>query len=311
MVLLFKDGSGTFEQGLDLVRRREFDRAVTKFLDAAAKYRKEGSIPLHNLSMAYTQLLSLGVRLGHPEAYRATADLLRSTLGDREIHLGARSISASELANQMELTSRDLTLMIEVQRGSTNPELLSQNLQSLANSYRAMGNQVLYLPELFQQQAISTEPRVAVLMAYSFETLGNALESRDPLAAAENFQTAQQYWIQAGDEARSQAAATRVGHLSFQARCWFCGREGTGHGVQFVSLPISENVAGLKETVTSSPLPSIDATGRTIYACKGCFSAAQGLADRVALQRVSEAEARLNARIQALEHRIQGIPRIQ
>jgi hypothetical protein len=251
-------------------------------------------------------LLSFGVRNGQPAALTATSSFLRSNFGAGEIRLGPRAISASDLATQMELTAREANLMIAIQFSSESPEAIASGLQALANDYRSLGNQVLYLPELFSQQAISTEPRVPVLMALSYETLGKGLEGRDPLSAAEHFQTAQQFWAQAGDDARAHAAATRVGNLAFQAKCWFCGREGTGHGIQFVSLPISESVAGLKESA-QSPLPSVDGSGRMVFACKGCFSAAQGLADRIAIQRVSEAEARLQAQIQVLERRIQAL----
>jgi hypothetical protein len=135
--------------------------------------------------------------------------------------------------------------------------------------------------------------------------LGGSLQATNPLAAAEHFQTAQQYWIQAGNESRAQSVGAQVGQLALQAKCWFCGREGTGHGIQFVSLPIDQDVSGLKGT-EGSPLPSLDASSRNVYVCKGCYSAAWGLADRIASQRASEVEARLLAEIRAMEQRLQS-----
>jgi hypothetical protein len=300
---IFKDGTGTLEQALDLARRGDYVRAREKFLDAARKYSKEGSLLYPHLAAAYAELLSPGVMNGDPSALMALALSLRSNLGTTELKLGPRGISAADLATQLELTTRDANLMAAVQSGSGDPQSLAQALQGLAGAYGQLGNQVLYLPELFQRRAITAESRVPVLMALSFETLGTSVEKTDPLAAAEHFQTAQQYWLQANDDSRAQVTATRAGHLSIQAKCWFCSREGIGQGIQFVSLPVLEGVAGLKDT-GSSPLPSIDTSGLRVYVCKGCYSAVHGLADKIAVQRAGEVEARLLAEIRAMEQRL-------
>jgi len=300
MAPLFKDGSTTMEQALDLARRREFDQARQKFHDASIKFQKEGSILWVNVAQAYSDLFSPEVMSGNPAAQLALSAFIRSTLGTTELRPGPRGISASDLAAQLELAAHDSNVMAAVQSGSGTADALAQALQQVASDYGKLGNQVLYLPELAHQRTTTANLRVPVLMALSFEILGASLEGTDPLTAADRFQTAQQYWTQAGDEARAQAAADRVGHLSFQAKCWFCGREGRGHGIQFVSVPISQDVLGLKGT-DASPLPSIDPTARSLYVCKGCLSAVSGMADRIASQRAAEVEQRLNARIQALE----------
>ena len=305
MAPIFKDGSATLEQGLDLARRRDFDRARAKFQDASKKLSKEGSILYVNLANAYAELFSIGVRNENPEALMALSAFLRSTLGTTELRPGPRGIAASDLANQLELTARDKSLTAALQAPSSDPTALAQALQSLAGAYGQLGPQVLFLPELFSQQAIPANSRFPVLMALSFETLGGAVQATNPLAAAEHFQTAQQYWTQAGNEARAASTGAQVSQLALQARCWICGREGTGHGVQFVSLPIDQDVAGLKGT-EGSPLPSVDVSGRNVYVCKGCYSAIWGLADRIAFQRAGEVEARLLAEIRALEQRMQS-----
>jgi hypothetical protein len=305
MAPLFKDGSATLEQGLDFARRREFDRAREKFLDASRKFSKEGSILYVSLANAYAELFSIGVRNSNPDSLMSLSALLRSGLGTTELRPGPRGISAADLATQLELTARDNALMAALQSGAGNPEGLAQALQALAGDYRQLGNQVLYLPELFDQRSIPADSKFPVLMALSFETLGTSLQGSNPLGAAEHFQTAQQYWTQASDDNRAQTAANRVANLALQAKCWFCGREGTGHGIQFVSLPIDQNVDGLKGAETS-PLPSVDRSGRNVFVCKGCYSAAWGLADRIAVQRSGEVEARLLAKIRAMEQRLQS-----
>ena len=302
---VFKDGATTLDQGLDLARRRDFDHARAKFLDAAKKLSKEGSVLNVNIANAYADLFSIGVRSEHPDALLTLSSFLRATLGTTELRPGPRGIAASDLATQLELTAREKNLLAAAQAPTGNPAGLAQALQALANDYGQLGGQVLFLPELFNQQAIPANSRVATLMALSFETLGASTQASNPLGAAEHYQTAQQYWSQAGDEARAQAMGARVGQLALQAKCWFCGREGTGHGVQFVSLAVDQDVSGLKG-MEGSPLPSLDPSGRYVYVCKGCYSAASGLADRIAFQRASEVEARLQAEIQALEQQLQS-----
>jgi len=304
MAPLIKDGAATLEQALDFARRREFEKACDRFLDASKKFANEGSIPGSNRARAYAELFSPGVRRLETTALVNLSNYLTSTLGNDELHPGPRSIAASELANQLRLTARDSNLMTAVQSGGGDPGSLAQALQGLANDYRQLGDQVLFLPELFEGRSVTAASRVPPLMAVSFETLGTAKQSTDPLAAAEHFQTAQQYWLQAGNEARGSAAASRVGSLAFQAKCWFCGREGTGHGIQFISMPVNQDLNGLKGA-DASPLPSVDQSGRLVFACKGCYSAVFGLADRIALQRAGETEMRLSARISALEARLQ------
>lgn len=302
---IFKDGSATLDQGLDLARRGEFDRAREKFLDAARKLSKEGSILNVTLANAYAELFSIGVRNSNPGSLMALSTLLRSGLGTTELRPGPRGISAADLATQLELRARDNALMAALQSGGGDAQALAQALQALASSYQQLGDQVLFLAELFERRTIPANSRFPVLMALSFETLGTSLQGQNPLGAAEQFQTAQQYWSQAGDENRAQSNAGRVANLALQAKCWFCGREGTGHGIQFVSLPIDQNVDGLKGG-EASPLPSVDQSGRNVFVCKVCYSAAFGLADRLAVQRAGEAEARVLSAIREMEQRLRS-----
>jgi len=304
MAPLFKSGSEVLEQALDLAKRRDYDRARQKFEDAAEKFSKEGSVLYVDLARVYADLMLYPSRGGDPGFLTNLATRLRSSLGTTELRPGPRSIAAPDLATQLELAAGETNLLAQVQSGVGDRAAIAQALQGVANGYRQLGPEVLFLPELFHQQTIPSGSKFPVLMALSFETLGASLQATDPLAAAEHYQTARQYWMQAGDQGRSEAAARQVESLAFRAKCWFCGREGVGHGIQFVSLPIDQDVNGLTG-LDAGPLPSVDGSGRRVFACKGCSSALRLLADAIAAQRAYEVEARLNARIQALEQRLQ------
>src|SRR5208282_6371208 len=173
---IFKDGSATLDQGLDLARRREFDRAREKFLDASRKFSKEGSILYVSLANAYADLFSIGVRNSNPNSLLSLSALLRSGLGSTELRPGPRGISAADLAAQLEVTAHDANVMSAVQAGAGSGEALASALQQVANEYSQLGNQPLYLPELFNRQTIPANSRFPVLMALSFETLGMSLQ---------------------------------------------------------------------------------------------------------------------------------------
>ncbi|MGA8302214.1 MAG: hypothetical protein WA691_05950 [Thermoplasmata archaeon] len=303
-VPIIKDGAATLEQGLDLARRGDHSRASEKFIDATRKFSREGNLLYANVATAYTNLLSSAVRNSDPSSLMALFSLLQNIPGTIELKLGARGTSSSELANELQLTARYASLTAMARSQSGNPESLAQGLQSLADEYRQLGNKVLYLPELLEHRAIPADFQAPILMALSFEVLGKSLEGTDPMTAAEHFQTAQQYWAQAGYDDNAQSAAIKSGNLALKAKCWVCGREGTGHGVQFVSLTVDKEATGLNLHGTS-PLPSMDRSGRYVYVCKGCYSAIGDLADRIAVQRVSQVEDRLMREMRAMEHRLQ------
>ena len=303
MAPLFKSGRDLLEQGLDLARRRDFARAREKFVDAAARLAKESGTVEADLARAYADLMGFAVRAPDPTAERALAEFLRTRLGSMELRPGLRPISGGALATQLDLDARDRELTAQTDPVATDPAAYAQALQALAGGYAGITGQVLFLPELIQQRTIAAESRVPVLMATAFETLGLAAQKADPIAAAERFQTAQQYWVQAGEGRRAEAAGHLIETLSLRARCWFCGRAGAGHGVQFVSMPVDVALAGLKDP-SDSPLPAVDPTGHHLYVCIGCHSAVRGLAERIADRRAAAVAEQLRAEMRAMERRL-------
>jgi hypothetical protein len=306
MAPLLKSGTDLLEQGLDLARRREFDRAREKFADAGAKLAKEGRPLESNLARAYAELMMYPAQGRNPTYLANLAAFLQRSVGGADLRPGPRSIPALELAGQLNAAATEAQLIAQVGSGGGDRAALATALQGVAMTYRQMGGQILFLPDLFDHQVIAAGSKFSALMAVSFEVLGQSERASNPLAAAEHFQTARQYWAQAGDAARAEAAAAESQHLGLRARCWFCGREGIGHGVQFVSMPIDQDVSRLKGEETS-PLPSLDGSGRQLFACQGCSSAVRLLADALAAQRSREVEARLLVQIRALEARMRSM----
>src|SRR5208282_2075808 len=106
MAPIFKGGSSTMEQALDLARRGEFARASEMFSEASRKLAKEGAVFEASLARAYADLLSPAVINGDPRALMALSSFLRSAAGSAQLRPGPRAIAAADLATQLELEAR-------------------------------------------------------------------------------------------------------------------------------------------------------------------------------------------------------------
>ncbi len=295
---LFRSGDEQFRRALDLVHRGEFEKAGPRFAEASERLRKEGLIGEANLAAVYARLVELRPGAVSPPRVRELAQTLRQ-MGPLVVSSGAREIPGAQLAAELELTAASLEYEAAARSGRSSPDARAQSLQYLTAGFRQLGDVVLFLPEFFGQGSTPAASRVPYYAALSEEALGESQQSHDPLGAAEHFQAAQSWWQQVGDTPRAAACAARVGHLALRAKCWFCGREGSGHGIQFVSLPVGPEATSLVSP-NASPLPSIDGTGRSLFACKACCTSISALADRVAQQRVAELDQKIQQQLRQL-----------
>ena len=305
MPSLFKSGSDLMSQGQDYVRRGQLDKATLAFEAAAAKCSKSGDRVNAHTAHTYSLFLRLGPGPSPPAALRQAATALR-TLESSHFTPGGRTVSAASLANQLELEATDIEVESGFARGTVRPEDRAQTLRFLSEEYRKIGEEVVYRREFFGQGVVQASRLVPCFAARAEESLAMGLMASNPMAAAEHFQAAQQWWIQSGDPGRAQAAAQRVEQLAFRARCWYCGREGSGYGVQFVSMPVDAEISGLKLD-GPAPLPSMDGSGRFLFVCKGCNSAMRLLSDSIAREHAEEVERHLLSRIEMIELRIRRL----
>jgi hypothetical protein len=302
MAPLIKDGSGLFEQGLSLVARSDFDGAQQKFLAASRKLAKDGMTREASKAQVYAQLMAARPGRSHPQMLAGLSSYL-GTLGEEPMMVGARTTTARALSIQLGLEAREAEL--DGRAGSTplSPQHRYEAQRELASRYQQLGDEVLILPELFTRVSQTGSVRGQFLNAVAEEWFAGSLMAGDPLSAAEHYQSASQWWRLAGDEGRATEAARRTGALSVRASCWICGRQGSGHGIQFVSIPIASESAALKEG-DASPLPSRDPTGHSAYVCKGCSSMISTVADQIATARDHALEAKLMAEIAAVKSRL-------
>jgi hypothetical protein len=300
---LFKTPEQILQSGNDAVLRGNFAEAEQNYRSAATKFSKQGNMMQAKLADGYASVAAIARGPSNTALYYSAIQSVRP-LGETTLKLGLREVSASALANEMQLLASEIdTLNSRAVTPAEHAEK-ARRLNDLAAKFRGeIGDTVLVLPELFLKQSVLGESKAASLSAYAEEELGESLVLDNPKAAAEHYQTARLLWMQAGRQELADGAASRVRSYGRAAKCWFCGREISGEGVHFLSMP-SDLTDLLRKTRKDSALPAFDSALSSIYACRGCHSAIHKLADRLATERMRELETRVNLQLNQIRESI-------
>jgi hypothetical protein len=301
---LFKSSDQLLSAGTDLLLRRDIVGAWKRFLDAREKFAKEGNTAAAQLAAAYATVVKLGVPPVSVTDYAAAMGAL-GALGATDMRLGVRDVSASSLSTEVraEADNIDLSAM-----RPTTPEMhaeMARRYQALSLSYRQLGDANLVLPEMFRGQTIRASSRAPQMAALAEQHMGEAVVNRNPKEAASHYQNARNWWLQAGNADNAQFAAGTVSKYGRSVRCWFCGDEVAGEGVQFNGIPTDLSTY-VPDPNSESSLPRHEPTTGTVFACRPCGTAIDNIADFRAKQRAGEVEMRLQAQIEDLKRRMQG-----
>jgi len=303
---LFKTPVEILAQGHDLVLRGDFVQARERFSEASTKFTKQRDMMGANLASVYAAVMAVGQGISNPQAYRTASQSLL-TLGPYMFKVGLREVPAQQLALELDLLAAELEV---TSMAPSDPQQFGEKakaLQELAMRFRAqLAGQVLVIPELFTKTVVVGEAKAAPLMAQAEEAIGESLILQDPKAAAEHYQSARLWWIQAGRLDQADAASTHMKEYGRAAKCWFCGREVSGEGIHFVAMP-SELTDLVKQRGQGSALPTFDAATNSVYACKGCYGAVFQLADAIAVKRTGELEAKVQKQIDEIKSQISQI----
>ena len=299
----FKTADEIFAQGQDLINRGDFNGALLKFNDAAQKYSKQGDSQKSKLASTYASIMAISGNQLNPDTYRFASKSLNE-LGDVQIRLGLRDSTSTQLAQEINLLAEDIESSRFQATIPKQHEEKAKKQQELALKFRTqIADSILAIPDIFNRQVIKGETKALILMAESEQSLGESLISTDPKAAAEHYQRAKLWWMQAGNQELADWASARVNAYGKAARCWFCGREVSGEGVHYVHMP-SDITDLLRKGTGETTLPSYDPVSGEVYACKGCQSAIYKTADFLSIKRMTELENRLMPKIQELGNNV-------
>ena len=294
---LFKTPDDLLQEGNDRLLRGDFPGAQRSFQSASDGFSKKGMGPAAQYARALSVVMGLSSPNPSAADYQAVVEALLP-LGELPIKLGPRTIAASQLRHEADLLREERSVLASAPSTPEAHQAAGARLQALSLAYREMGNQVLHLPELFQRGTVAASSKAPVLAALAEEELGEASVAQDPKRAAEHNQNARNWWLQVGEAARAQAATERVQRYGRAVKCWFCGREVAGEGINFRSLP--SDVTGFPASQEAGALAECDPQGGVVYACRPCGSAVERLADEKAQARAKEIEVRVNRMLESM-----------
>jgi hypothetical protein len=298
MALLFKSGDEHFDLGVDLVKRKEYDKARNSFDKTIKKGGKEAE-----LSGLYIALINAITRPADASAFENLANVLGKT-NLPNFEFGLTDVEPAKLAVEANLNADRLRLVAL----NGNIELMTNKgnrLLELAQKYQIqIGNNPLKINEISKGDTTTTGLRESLaLQALGFESLAGAIVFTDPKKAAEQLQNAYNCRRQLGDSGDQDMKLIKS--YSKSVKCWMCGRPSTGEGVHFLAM--SSDITPFMRATNDDLLKSAPETFESVYVCRPCYTAVSRKADEIskvyydrAIIEMRAMEARLQAEIAAV-----------
>ncbi|MCL2031780.1 MAG: hypothetical protein FWH45_01220 [Methanomassiliicoccaceae archaeon] len=298
MVLsVFKSGDELFNQGIDLVKRKEYAKARKNFEKTIEKGGREA-----NLARVYVDIIDACLDRDNPARYTKLAATLANT-GD-DFVFGLTEVNPARLATECTLLAERITVGRMHGNTQAQKEEKGNKFLDIARKYQAqIGNETIMISELVGIQVNTGIKEALYLQALGYENLAAGAVMSDPKKAAELLQNAYACRKQLGEDGQQNMNLIKA--YSKSAKCWICGRPSTGEGVHF--LPMSSEVTPFMRKSDDDILQSAPADYSSIYVCKPCYSSISRRSDEIArqyheraMQEMRAMEARLQAEIRSM-----------
>jgi len=298
MVLgVFKSGDELFNQGVDLIKRKEFAKARGNFEKTIGKGGKEA-----DLASVYIDLIDACLDNNNPARYAKLA----ATLGNRtegfefgltEINPARQALECSLMAERMNIGNMP----------GNNPAALEQKgtkLLDVARKYQSqIGNDTIVISEIVGIQSNTGIKESLYIQAWAYETLAAGAVMTDPKKAAEFLQNAYTCRKQLGEDGQKDMNLMKA--YSKSVKCWICGRPSTGEGVHFLAM--SSEITPFMRSSNEDILQSAPSDYNSVYVCKPCYTSISRKSDEIArqyhemaMQEMRAMEARLQAQISSV-----------
>ncbi len=295
MALLFKSGDELFEEGVDLIKRKEYEKARSNFNKCIQKGNADS-----DLAKVYISTINMITDHNNPNIYRVLAETLRGS-NIPNFEFGLIQIDSSKMADECDLVAERLVLMA-VNGDSQVREQKGRDLIKLGQKYQVkIGKDTLKINELVNGDSATSGIKESLgIQALGYETLASATVLVDPKKAAEYLQNAYNYRKQAGEDGSEDMSL--IQSYSKSAKCWICGRTTTGEGIHF--LKMSSEITPYMRNDQDDLLKSADNGFESVFVCRPCYSAISRRADAIsnkyyqdAIRELRATEARLRAEI--------------
>ena len=300
---LFKNDDEHLEDAIDLIKRKEYEKAMNSLRKAKSK-DKDGNLTAKCDAME--AFINLYNKQDDAGAYINAANKLKAYTGG-ELELGLSTFNPAKLADECMLVAKTINARAMKTDGVDANRAKGDALIDCAKEYQVkIGNDNLAIKEFFGGGVVVGMRESITLMAEANECYADAYAWDDPKKAAEYQQFAYNYRRQIGESGdRNQELIKKY---SASATCWICGRDACGEGIHFYAMssdisPQLRNSDGI--------LKSADQNYQNIYVCRACYSSISRRADAISKyyyglsqEEMRAMEARLQAQIAALQTEI-------
>ena len=299
MVLsIFKSGDELFDQGVDLIKRKEFAKARRNF----EKTVEKGGSNAERANI-YIAILDACMDNNNPARYANLAGRLEATrIGPFEF--GLTEVDPARVAIECRL----LVERLHAGRISGNTagalEEKGNKLLDISRKYQTqVGNNPIILSELVGLTQNTGVKEALYIQAWAYEALASAAVLSDPKRAAELLQNAYNCRRQVGENGEEDMKLIKA--YSRSVKCWICGRPSTGEGVHFFTMS-SEVTPLMRSGGKDDILESAPSNYDSVYVCRPCYTAISKKSDEIAsryhqaaMSEMRAMEARLRAEIQS------------
>ncbi len=292
----FKNGDELFQQGEDLIGRKDFNEARAKFDKALDKGCAQADKARFYIAMIY-----LSGALGEPSRYNQLKDTLLN-LPAGGVTFGVTTADRDLMVAQCELAVEEISAS---RMGDGNWMEKGQALMAVAAGFASrIGDNNLPIQEMIRGSSTTGTRESLILQAQAYEVMGKGAVYSNPKQGSEYLQMAYNFRKQIGDSGEEDYRLMK--QFSITAKCWLCGKQVAGQGVHFMAVrsDISDMFRGKEE---NEAIRSTDENFHTLYMCMPCYTAISNISDEIsrkyyeaAIAEIRATEARIMAEIAAL-----------
>jgi hypothetical protein len=307
MVLsVFKSGDELFNQGVDLIKRKEYPKARKNFEKTIEKGGRESG-----LARVYVDMIDVCLERDSSARYNKLAATLATV--NEPFVFGLTEVEPGRLRTECLLLAERMNVGNISAGDPTQLKDKGDRFLAVANKYQQqIGNDNITLSEIVGLQVNTGNKEAMYIKAWGFENLALGAVQSDPKKAAEMLQTVFTLRQQLGEDSKS--IMNLINMYSRSVKCWICGRPTTGEGIHFHTL--SSDVTLLMRKSDGDLLKSTTEDYSSLYVCRPCYTAFSRRADAIARQYHDTAmremramEARLQAEIRNLNSAMMALRR--
>lgn len=295
---VFKSGDELFNQGIDLIKRKEYAKARKNFEKTIEKGGKEA-----DLATVYIDIIDACLDNNNPARYVKLASSLDKT-NNESFEFGLTELDSDRLALECRLLAERMNIGRMQGNSSQVLEDKGNRFLDIARKYQSqIGNDLIKISEIVGIQVNTGIKEALYIQAWGYESLAAGAVMSDPKRAAELLQNAYTCRKQLGETGEKDMNLIKA--YSKSVKCWICGRPATGEGVHFLAM--SSDITPFMRNSDDDILKSAPNDYNSVYVCRPCYTSISRRSDEIAkqyhekaMQEMRAMEARLRAEMSSM-----------